>query len=191
MTLRLAGNGKAVAEAFKEGLAAKAMLLAVAMQGQDNAPKVNVREEGYHDVPLLVIEAAGPVLEKVLGAWAKDIALSVAVTNDWLVIGTTPSGVKQTLDTMGGRGKSLATALKEAGETVPTEPATRWGVLLPQGAAEIVLGAAEVLAGKERVEAAKKAMNLAELMNLVKYAGFTRTDEPTMIRGRADVQGIK
>lgn len=189
--VRLAQNGKAVATAFKDGLAAKAMLVAAMSQNQENAPKINVRDETYHDVPLLCIEASGAGLEKVLGAWAKDIALAVAVTDEWLIGGTTPSAVKQTIDTLAGNGKSLAASLKEAGETVPTAPATCWGVLLPQGGTEIVLSAAELLAGKARLEEAKKMTNLAELMNLVKYMGFQQTDGPTVISGQADVQAVK
>ena len=190
--VRLTPSGAPVAQAFKNGLAAKAMILGALSQNQQDPAKrvnLNVREEAYGDASLLVIEAP-KVLEKVLGDWANDIGLTVAVTNDWLIVGTMPSGVKKTIDAAAGNGASLAADLTRAGEKVPAEPATRWGVIRPASGADIVLAWAEKLAGKQRVEKAKKAVNLAELMKLVKRMIWQRTDEPEVIRGTADIQAI-
>ncbi|HUU89855.1 MAG TPA: hypothetical protein VM238_01455 [Phycisphaerae bacterium] len=191
--VRLKPSGVPVAHAFKNGLAAKAMILGALSQNQQDPEKrvnLNVREEAYGDASLLIIEAP-QVLEKVLGNWANDIGLTVAVTNDWLILGTTPAGVKKTIDTASGNGASLAADLTQAGEKVPVEPVTRWGVIRPASGADIVLAWAEKLAGKERVEKAKKAVNLAELMKLVKRMIWQRTDEPEVIRGTADIQAIE
>jgi hypothetical protein len=190
--VRLKAGGVPVANAFKNGLAAKAMILGALSQNQQDPEKrisLNVREETHGEVSLLVIEAP-EVLEKVLGDWAGDIGLTVAVTNDWLILGTTPEGVKKTIDAAAG-GANLAADLTRAGETMPAEPTTRWGVLRPASGADIVLAWAEKLAGKERIEKAKKAVNLAELMKLVKRILWQRTDEPELIRGTADIQAIE
>jgi ABC-type taurine transport system ATPase subunit len=154
---------------------------------KEGQPKLNVREEGYNNASILVIEAPG-VLEKVLGDWAKDVALTVAVTDQWLVVGTSVSGIKQTLNTAGGNGTNLATAMKQQGETVPAGPVTRWGVICPSSGADIVLAFAEKLAGRERVEQAKKLINLVELLKLVKRFSWERTDGEDLVRGRADIQ---
>jgi hypothetical protein len=188
--VKLTETGLPVARSFKDGLAAKAMLLAALSEKNTSAPKLNVREEGYEDAQLLIIEAPG-VLEKFVGSWAKDIALTVAVTNNWVIIGTTPAGVKETVKTAAGKGTSLAKAMTDAGETVPTTPVTRWGVVQPADGAEIVLGVAERVAGTAKVEDAKKLINLAEMMKLVKRFLWTCTEEPTVIHGQADVQAIE
>jgi len=190
--VRLKASGVPVAHAFKNGLAAKAMILGALGQNQQDPEKrvnLNVREEAYGDASLLIIEAP-QVLEKVLGDWAADIGLTVAVTNDWLIVGTTPAGVKKTIDRAAGNGTSLAADLTRAGEKVPAEPTTRWGVIRPASGADIVLAWAEKIAGTERIEKAKKAVNLAELMKLVKRMIWQRTDEPEVIRGTADIQAI-
>ena len=189
---RLTASGQPVARAFKDSLAAKAMILGALSQNQQDPTKrisLTVREEAYGNASLLVIEAP-EVLQKFLGDWADDIALTVAVTDSWLIVGTTPSGVKKTIDAAAGKGASLAADLTAAGEKVPTEPATRWGVVRPAAGADIVLAWAEKLVGKERVDQAKKAVNLAELMRLVKRVLWQRTDSPTAIRGTADIQAI-
>jgi len=187
---KLSATGRPVAQAFKDGLAAKAMIFGAFTAKGDEPPKTNVREEAYSDTSLLIIEAPQMLL-KILGDWAKDIALTVAVTDDWIVVGTTPAGVKRTLDTIAGKTPSLAAALKQVGEKAPTAPATRWGVVQPAAGADIVMAWAERIAGKERIEQAKKATNLAELMKLVERGLWQRTDEPTVIRGSADIQAIK
>jgi hypothetical protein len=186
--VRLTATGRPVAQAFKDGLAAKAMILAsLGDPKKEGQPKLNVREEGYNNASILVIEAPG-VLEKFLGDWAKDVALTVAVTDQWLVVGTSVSGIKQTLNTAGGNGTNLATAMEQQGETVPAGPVTRWGVICPSSGADIVLAFAEKLAGRERVEQAKKLINLAELLKLVKRFSWERTDGQDLVRGRADIQ---
>jgi hypothetical protein len=190
VAIRLAENGKAMADTFKTGLAAKAMLIGSLTANNPDAPQVTVTEEAYGDAQLLVIEAP-KFMDKFLGDWAKGAAITVAVTNDWLIVGTTPSGVKRTLDTIAGKAKSLGAVLTEAGETVPTKPATRWGVILPQGASDILVGWAEKLAGKQGAEKIKKMTDLAEAMKLLKYVGFLRTDTETAIHGQADVQAIQ
>jgi len=186
--VRVKEGGAAVAKSFKDGLAAKAMLLMGLAAQNEKAPKINVREEAYKDAQLLIIEAPG-VLDKFVGNWAKDIALTVAVTDKWVIIGTTPAGVKATLDTASGNGAgSLAAA---AGEPVPATPLTRWGTIMPDKGADIVLGAAERVAGTARVEEAKKLTNLAEVMKLIKRLTWTRVDKPTVIHGQADIQAIE
>lgn len=186
---RLTASGQPVAQAFKNGLAAKAMILGALGQNNENAPKIGVREETYANASLVIIEAPA-MLEKALGPWAKDIGLTVAVTNEWLVVGTTPAGVKETLDAAAGTGASLAAALEKDGDAVPAKPVTRWGVLQPASGADIVLAWAERVAGKERVDQIKKVTNLAELMKLVKRIVWQRTDEANMVRGTADIQAI-
>jgi len=151
---------------------------------------VNVREETYNNASMLIVEAP-EVLTKMLGNWAKDVALTVAVSDDWLIVGTTPSGVKRTIDTAAGNGPSLADTMKAAGERVPAEPVTRWGVLRPAEGADIVLAWGEKLLGRQRLEQAKRLTNLAELMDLVKRVLWQRTDEPEVIRGTADVQVVE
>lgn len=187
--VHLTAGGQPVAQAFKNGLAAKAMILGALGQNREDAPRISVREETHANVSLVVIEAP-QILEKVLGDWAKDIGLTVAVTNDWLIVGTTPAGVKQAISAAAGSGASLATALKEAGEKVPTEATTRWGVVQPASGADIILAWAEKLAGKQSVEQIKKVTNLAELMKLVKRVLWQRTDEADIVRGSADIQAI-
>jgi hypothetical protein len=191
---RIADNG-AAANSFKNGLAAKAMLLSALSEQNTNTPKLNVREEahkGVNGIPvnLLIIEAPG-VLEKIAGDWAKDIALTVAVTDKWLIVGTTPAGVKATIDTAADGKGSLAASLTAAGEKIPTTPATRWGIVQPASGADIVLSIVEKFAGKATVDQVKKLTNLAEVMKLVKRFVWTRVDEPTVIRGQADVQAIE
>jgi hypothetical protein len=190
VAIRLAQSGKTMADNFRQGLAAKAMLVASLTANNPDAPQITVTEEAYGDAQLLVVEAP-KLLDKFFGDWAKDAAITVAVTNDWLIVGTTPSGVKRTLDTIAGKAKSLGAALTEAGETVPTKPATRWGVILPQGVSDILIGWAEKLAGKQGAEKIKKMTNLAEAMKLLKYVGFLRTDTEAAIQGQADIQAIQ
>jgi len=185
---RIADNG-AAAHSFKDGLAAKAMLLSALSEQNANAPKLNVREEAYNGANLLIIEAPG-VLEKMAGDWAKDIALTVAVTDKWLIVGTTPAGVRATIDAASG-GPSLAASLAaDAKDAIPTKAATRWGIVQPASGADIVLSIVEKFAGKATVDQVKKLTNLAEVMKLVKRFVWTRVDEPTVIRGQADVQAI-
>jgi len=183
---KLADGGTA-AMSFKNGLAAKAMLLAALSDQNPDTPKLNVREEVYRNAQLLIIEAPG-VLEKIAGDWAKDIALTVAVTDKWLIVGTAPAGVRATLDTAADGKGSLAASLTAAGEKVPTTLATRWGVVQPASGADILLSMIEKFAGKATVDQARKATNLAEVMKLVKRFVWTRVDEPNVIRGEADVQ---
>jgi hypothetical protein len=187
---RITETGKPVAHAFKDGLAAKAMIMGALGQKREKPIVVNVREEEYGNASLLIVEAP-EVLTKALGDWAKDVALTVAVTDDWLIVGTTPAGVKRTIDTAAGKGKSLADAMKAVGERVPTEPVTRWGVVRPAEGADIVLAWAEKLLGRERVDEAKRLTNLAELMDLVKRFLWQRTDEADVIRGTADLQVVE
>ena len=187
---RLTASGKPVAHAFKDGLAAKAMIFGALGQKGENPVVVSVREEAYGDASMVIIEAP-EALRKMLGNWADDIGLTIAVTGDWLIVGTTPAGVKRTIDTASGKGGSLADAMTAAGEKVPAGPVTRWGVLRPAEGAAIVLDWAEKLLGRERVEQARHLTNLAELMNLVKHVLWQRTDEPEVMRGAADVQAVK
>jgi len=187
---RLTPNGRPVAHAFKDGLGAKAMILGALGRKREKPVLVNVREETYHNASMLIIEAP-EAMTKILGDWAKDMALTVAVAEEWLIVGTTPSGVKRTIDTAAGNGTSLADAMTDAGERVPAEPVTRWGVLRPAEGADIVLAWAEKLLGRERVEKAKRLTNLAELMDLVKRVLWQRIDEPEVIRGTADVQVVE
>ena len=184
---RLADKDGTAAKSFKNGLAAKAMLLAALSDQNPDTPKLNVREEVYRNAQLLIIEAPG-VLEKIAGDWAKDIALTVAVTDKWLIVGTAPAGVRATLDTAADGKGSLAASLTAAGEKVPTTLATRWGVVQPASGADILLSMIEKFAGKATVDQARKATNLAEVMKLVKRFVWTRVDEPNVIRGEADVQ---
>jgi hypothetical protein len=185
---RLADNGTA-AKSFKDGLAAKAMLLSALGDQNPDTPKLNVREEFYGNAnaQLLIIEAPG-VLEKIAGDWAKDIALTVAVTDKWLIVGTAPASVKAAIDTAADGKGSLAASLTAAGEKVPTTPATRWGVVQPARGADILLSMIEKFAGKATVDQVRKATNLAEVMKLVKRFVWTRVDEPNVIRGEADIQ---
>jgi len=187
--VKLTAGGGPVAKAFKDGLASKAMLLAALSQNNEKGPKLNVREEAYGQAQLLIVEAP-EALEKLLGEWAKDIGLTVAVTDQWLIVGTTPAGVKATLDVAAGKGNSLAAGLAKDGEMVPTAKVTRWGVIAPASGADIVLSIAEKLAGKERVDQARKATNLAELLKLVKYFLWQRTDAADVVSGTADIQAI-
>ena len=188
--VRLTASGRAVAQAFKDGLAAKAMILAAFTEVREGAPKIDVQEETYGGASILIIKAPG-FLGKMLGDAADNIAISVAVTDTWLVAGTTTAGVKKSLDAMAGGGESLAAEMQEAGDPVPSEPVTRWGVLRPAQGADVLLDWAERLAGRERIEQAKKMINLAEVMRLVDWFTWQRTDEPTVIRGKADVQAIE
>jgi len=188
--VRLTASGRAVAQAFKDGLAAKAMILAAFTEEREGTPKIDVQEETYGGASILVIKAPG-FLEKVLGDAADNIAVSVAVTDTWLVAGTTTASVKKSLDAMSGGGESLAAEMQKAGDPVPSEPVTRWGVLRPAQGADVLLDWAERLAGRERIEQAKKMINLAEVMRLVERFTWQRTDEPTVIRGKADVQAIE
>jgi len=188
--VRLTESGRTVAQAFKDGLAAKAMLLAAFTEEREGAPKIDVQEEAYGGVSILVIKAPG-FLKKVLGDAADNIAISVAVTDTWLVAGTSTASVKKSLDAMAGGGESLASTMQKAGDPAPAEPVTRWGVLRPADGVDVILDWAERLAGRERIEQAKKMINLAEVMRLIERFSWQRTDEPTVIRGRADVQAIR
>ncbi|MCX5673807.1 MAG: hypothetical protein NTX87_02260 [Planctomycetota bacterium] len=191
--LRISPTGMAVARAFKDGLAAKAMILAALRDpNQQDGPRINVREETVGSTPMLVVEAPG-LLDKVLGDWAKDIALTVAVTDQWLIIGTSASGVRASIRTATGAeaGATLAASLAAEGEMIPTGPVTHWGVIRPAGSADIVLGFAEKLAGKERLDQARKLTNLAELLKLVKRLSWQRTDEAEVICGKADIQAME
>jgi len=181
---KLADGGTA-AMSFKNGLAAKAMLLAALSDQNPDTPKLNVREEVYGNAQLLIVEAPG-ALEKIAGDWAKDIALTVAVTDEWLIVGTAPAGVKAAIDTAAGNAPSLA---DDQADVLPKgKMATRWGVVQPARGADIVLALVEKLAGKATVDQARKATNLAEVMKLVKRFVWTRVDEPNVIRGEADIQ---
>jgi hypothetical protein len=181
---RLADDGTA-AKSFRNGLAAKAMLLAALGDQNPDTPKLNVREEVYGNAQLLIVEAPG-ALEKIAGDWAKDIALTVAVTDEWLIVGTAPAGVKAAIDTAAGNAPSLA---DDQADVLPKgKMATRWGVVQPARGADIVLALVEKLAGKATVDQARKATNLAEVMKLVKRFVWTRVDEPNVIRGEADIQ---
>ena len=190
--IRISPTGQAVARAFKDGLAAKAMILAALRDpNQQDGPRLNVREETVGSTPMLVVEAPG-LLDKVLGNWAKDVALTVAVTDRWLIIGTSASGVRASIRTASRLGdRTLAASLAAEGEKTPTGPVTRWGVIRPAGSADVVLGFAEKLTGKERLERARKLTNLAELLKLVKRLSWQRTDEAEVICGKADIQAVE
>ncbi|MBM4017953.1 MAG: hypothetical protein FJ288_06425 [Planctomycetes bacterium] len=191
--VKLTPAGRAVAQALKDGLAAKAMILAALRDpNKTDGPRLNVREESAGAASMLIVEAPG-LLDKVLGDWAKDVALTVAVTDGWLVVGTSVSGVRATVRTATGadEGATLAAALAAEGEKVPAEPVTHWGVIRPAGAADTVLAFAEKLAGKERIDQARKLTNLAELLKLVKRLSWQRTDEAEVIRGKADIQAVE
>jgi len=187
--VKLTGTGKAVAQCLKDGLAAKAMILAAMRDPEKtDGPRLNVREETVGSTPLLIVEAPG-LIEKVLGDWAKDIALTIAVTNNWLVVGTSVSGVKASVQTATGDGSAtLAASLKA--EDVPAGAVTRWGTVRPAEGSEIVLGLAEQFAGKDRVEQAKKLTNLAELLNLIERITWQSTENPELVTGSADLQAV-
>jgi hypothetical protein len=191
--VKLTGTGKAVAQAFKDGLAAKAMILAALRdpEKQPAGPRLNVREETVDATPVLIVEAPG-FLDKFLGDWAKDVALTVAVTDNWLVVGTSVSGVKASVRTATGAETqaTLAASLKAQGEDVPSGPVTHWGTVRPAAGSDIVLGLAEKLAGKDRVEQAKKLTNLAELLELIDRFTWERTDKPDIVTGKADLQAV-
>jgi len=187
---RLTTSGKPVAHAFKDGLAAKAMILGALGQKDKKPVIVNVREETYGNASLVIIEAPD-ALRRMLGDWADDIGLTIAVADKWIIAGTTPSGVKRAIDTAADGGATLAKAMTDAGEKVPSEPVTQWGVVRPAAGADIVLAWAEKLLGRERVEQAEKMTNLAELMHLMKRVLWQSTDEPEVIRGTADVQAVE
>ena len=188
--VKLTATGKAVAQCFKDGLAAKAMILAAMGDPEKtDGPRLNVREETVGSTPILIIEAPG-VIEKVLGDWAKDIALTVAVTDNWLVVGTSVSGVRASVLTATGA-DTQATLAKAQGANVPAGPVTRWGTVCPAAGSDIVLGLAEKFAGKDRVEEAKKLTNLAELLNLIERITWERTDKPDVVTGKADLQAIE
>jgi hypothetical protein len=191
--VRLTGTGKPVAQCLKDGLAAKAMILAAMSDPEkQDGPRLNVREETVDATPMLIIEAPG-LIEKLLGDWAKDIALTVAVTDKWLVVGTSVSSVKASVRTATGAEKqaTLAASLAAKGEKVPTGPVTRWGTVRPADGSDIVLGLAEKLAGKERVEQAKRLTNLAELMALIERVTWQSTEKPDLVSGKADLQTIE
>jgi hypothetical protein len=188
--VKLTATGKAVAQCFKDGLAAKAMILAAMSDPEKtDGPRLNVREETVGSTPLLIIEAPG-VIEKILGDWAKDIALTVAVTDNWLVVGTSVSSVRASVLTATGA-DTQATLAKAQGANVPAGPVTRWGTVCPAAGSDIVLGLAEKFAGKDRVEEAKKLTNLAELLNLIERITWERTDKPDVVTGKADLQAIE
>ena len=188
--VKLTATGKAVAQCFKDGLAAKAMILAAMGDPEKtDGPRLNVREETVGSTPILIIEAPG-IIEKILGDWAKDIALTVAVTDNWLVVGTSVSGVRASVLTATGA-DTQATLAKAQGANVPAEPVTRWGTVCPAAGSDIVLGLAEKFAGKDRVEEAKKLTNLAELLNLIERITWERTDKPDVVTGKADLQAIE
>jgi len=187
---RLTETGRPVAHAFKDGLAAKAMILGALGKKGEKPVTLNVREEEYAGASMVIIEAP-EALQKILGDWADDIGLTVAVADDWLIVGTSPASVKRTIDTAAGKAASLADAMTEAGERMPAEPVTRWGVVRPAEGADIVLSWAEKLIGRERLQQAKRLTNLAELMDLVKRVLWQRTDEPEVIRGTADIQAVE
>lgn len=189
--VRLTATGGPVAKAFKDGLAAKAMILAALAQGRqdEGKPKFNldVHEETYGDTRILTIKAPA-ALAIALGDWADDVALTVAVTDDWLMVGTTLASVKASLDAAVGKRASLVGALAKDGVRVPVAPATRWGVIEPARGSDIVFDVAEKVAGKERVEQARKLTNLAELLKLVKRIVWQRVDDAEAIHGSADVE---
>ena len=188
--VKLTATGKAVAQCFKDGLAAKAMILAAMGDPEKtDGPRLNVREETVGSTPILIIEAPG-IIEKILGDWAKDIALTVAVTDNWLVVGTSVSGVRASVLTATGA-DTQATLAKAQGANVPAGPVTRWGTVCPAAGSDIVLGLAEKFAGKDRVEEAKKLTNLAELLNLIERITWERTDKPDVVTGKADLQAIE
>jgi len=191
--VKLTSTGKAVAQCFKDGLAAKAMILAALRDPEKtDGPRLNVREDTVDATPILIVEAPG-VLEKFLGDWAKDVALTVAVTDNWLVVGTSVSGVKASVRTATGAGQqaTLAASLAAEGEKAPAEPVTRWGTIRPALGSDIVLGVAEKLAGKDRIDQAKKLTNLAELLNLVERVTWQCTDKQDIVTGKADLQAVE
>lgn len=185
--VKLAPGGRPVAEAFKKGLAAKVRFMAaLAKPKAGDPPNLAVREEAYGDATLLVVEAPA-LLQNALGDWAKDVALTVGVTDEWFVAGTSPAAVKQTLDTAAGKVPGFAAALKAAGVAVPAKAVTRWGIVLPAGGADVVLSFAERMAGKERTDEAQKLANLAELLKLVKQFSWQRIDADQVVTGQADL----
>jgi hypothetical protein len=191
--VRLTATGKAVAQCFRDGLAAKAMILAAMRDPEKtDGPRLNVREDTVDSTTLLIVEAPG-LIEKVLGDWAKDIALTVAVTDNWLVIGTSVSAAKASVRTATGAEKqaTLAAAMEAQGEKVPTGPVTRWGTVRPADGSDVVLGLAEKVAGRDRIDEAKKLTNLAELMTLIERFTWQRTDQPDMVTGKADLQAVE
>jgi len=188
--VRLTESGRPVAQAFKDGLAAKAMVLAAFAEQREGAPKIEVREETYGPTAILAVRA--PVLlEKWLGEAAQDVALTVAVTDRWLVAGTTTACVKEALDAMAGSGANLATVMREAGDAAPQTPVTRWGVARPAEGSDILLDWAERLAGRARLDQAEKTVDLAEVLRLVDRLTWERADEPALIRGRADLEAAE
>jgi len=191
--VKLTGTGKAVAQAFKDGLAAKAMILAALRDPEKtDGPRLNVREDTVDATPVLIVEAPG-LVEKILGDWAKDVALTVAVTDNWLVVGTSVSGVKASVRTATGAETqaTLAASLEAQGEKVPAGAVTRWGTVRPALGSGLVLSLAEKFAGKDRIEQANKLTNLAELLQLIDRVTWERTDKPDVVTGKADLQAVE
>ena len=187
--VRIRQGGDGAALAFKKGLEAKALLLAAL--ADDTQPRLDVRNESYGDVSLLIIEAPEALTNNVLGDLGRGSALTVAIHEGWLIAGTAPGAVKAVLAAASGRGAGgLAAALADSGAAPPAGPVTRWGAVRPVGGADLILRVAEQLAGREKLEEADRLVNLAELMDLVKQGAWQRTDGPGAIRGSADLQVI-
>ncbi len=185
--VRIADGGEPVARAFKDGLAAKARLIAAFTEKREDLPRINVIEEAVGNASLLIVEGSGAILAKPLGRWADGTDLTVALADGWLIVGTAPAAVRQILDGRGGFGAVMA----EAGDAPPAEPATAWGAVRPAGGTELVLEWAEKLAGAEKLDQATRLVGLSELMGLVDHFTWQRTDTPNIIRGRADVKTIE
>ncbi len=177
-------GGRPVADAFRSSLRRKAMGLALLTEGHPDAPKLDVYEEAVGQARMLVVEGSGVLLKKALGDWADEVALTVAVTDEWLIVGTAPSGVRAILER--AEGLVVASALGPA----PVDAVTRWGYVAPSEGSDTVLKLASRMAGRDQLEKADRMLNLAELMTLVQGLTWARTDGAGVVRGRAEVQAI-
>lgn len=177
-------GGRPVADAFRSGLRQKAMGLALLTEGHEDAPKIDVYEEVVGEGRMLVVEGSGVLLRKAAGDWADEMALTVGVTDEWLIVGTAPAAVRTILE------RAAAPVLVEGIGGAPLEPVTRWGYLAPSEGSDTVLKLATRMAGREQIEKADKMINLAEIMTLVQRMSWVRMDAPGMVRGRAEIQAI-
>jgi hypothetical protein len=186
--LRITPAGAPVAKSLRDGLEAKAMLLAsmAARSKEKSAPRISVRTETYGPAEMVIVEAP-EALQKLLGNWATGSGLVVAVTDEWLIGGTSEAAVKAVVDTIAGKRPNLAAALQKAGASLPTGQVTRWGMLEPSRGANLLLDMATQFADRAQVDRLTKAANLAEIMRLVRRVTWQRIDGPTATRGSLDI----
>ncbi len=184
-------GGRPVAEAFRSGLVAKAMLLGALTAEKEGGPVIDVAQETVAGCPVTTIRGSLEKLPGPLAVWAAESGITMGVTDGALVVGTSPESVRAAVAAAVEGTGGLAAALASESVVVPNLPAAGWGVLEPARGADAILALAGRFIEHGPLEASDKLLDLSEVLRLVERITWRRTDGPVYMRGEAEIVPAK